>query len=273
MLLNRDHYHSADRSHWDNLIYKIKQNNDIPIGIELEVYYKDIPEDEDTDNWDVDINNMTIPESFLLEEDGSLNDDWGLEVISPPISLQDALSDKGQLARVVKVLLDNGFIGWDAGAGYGMHINIDRASFNNNEHIAKFILAINNAQDFSELIAGRKERSYARYWQKTTENIEETFDDCDKYSAVNLKDDRLEVRIFRSTLKWESVKKNIEYVKAIYDFTLPEGSLEVCMRPSKLITFIFKHADRYPNLVSFLKKKKVLSSENIKKSDGSESCA
>ena len=112
--------------------------------------------------------------------------------------------------------------GWDAGEGYGMHVSINRLAIPTVQQ-AKMIKFVNDNATLCERIAGRTGRErVAAYKIKDIQDIthELTRNNSEKYEALAIRDEqRLEMRIFRSTLDKTGFLRNIEFCAAIVDFT------------------------------------------------------
>ena len=257
----RNGYHNSRRDMWPKMADDIVKAGGIPMGIELETRATHY----------VDIDDLCLGSGWLAESDGSLDEESGVEFITPPLNMGECAKAGSELHNFILKLRKNHFIGWDAGTDYGMHINVDRESFNNHLHQACFALTINNAQALSEVVAGRRETHWATYNMKATDEAIERarFAGSDHYSAVAIRSRVLEVRIFRSTLKWSSVQKNIQYVQAAFEFAKKQD-LKAAISQTRFRAYIMRHAKAYPQLVEFLKEKGRTDAAFIGANDGSE---
>ena len=257
----RNGYHNSRRDMWPKMADDIVKAGGIPMGIELETRATHY----------VDIDDLCLGSGWLAESDGSLDEESGVEFITPPLPMGECAKAGSELHNFILKLRKNHFIGWDAGTDYGMHINVGRESFNNHLHQACFALTINNAQALSEVVAGRRETHWATYNMKATDEAIERarYADSDHYSAVAIRSRVLEVRIFRSTLKWSSVQKNIQYVQAAFEFSKKQD-LKASMSQTRFRAYIMRHAKDYPQLVEFLKEKGRTDVAFIGTNDGSE---
>ena len=151
---------------------------------------------------------------FLAEYDGSLDEALGVEIVAPPIPL--AKFRKGVWHDFLDGIRRLG-IGWDAGAGYGIHISITRSSLNKAQQ-SKFIRFFGDNKEFCEAIAGRKENNWASYRKQSWKVCD--CSETDKYLAAAMRPkNRIEVRIFRSTLKFPSFLKNVQFVAGLVEFS------------------------------------------------------
>jgi hypothetical protein len=117
-----------------------------------------------------------------------------MEVITEPKPIEAQLE---ALPKILEVLRNFRFRAWDKGEGYGIHVNVDARSWNVDKIAAYCNLFHTSLKPQWEAIAGRSENSWSRYKRNEDSKIP-----TDKYEACALKSGgRLEVRVFRSTLK------------------------------------------------------------------------
>lgn len=212
--------------------------------------------------------------NFLAERDGSLHADKGVEMVAPPMTLAATQAADGAWAKILKKCRSLGCASWNAKdyegrkGGYGMHVNINRSSFS--ELIgAKTVAFINENKSLGELIAGRGCNRWAKYqgdkrkylvhdinspsytgrrsekWKKKIE-----LRNTDKYEAASVRPGRIEVRIFRGTLKFSSFLKNVEYCAAVVAFA--KVALLCEMTEANFLSYVARQRLVYPNLANFL---------------------
>jgi len=180
-------------------------------GVELETLVKD-------SNAVNRVYQKIVDHGFLGERDGSLDSRRGIEIVGKPMTFEanrDAWTDLlGALRGQV--------IGWMAGTGYGMHVSVNRKNLSR-LHQGKFLVFIHANKSLCERVAGRKEVHWCAYHAgKKVTDARATHDD--KYQAVSLRsEERMEVRIFRSTLSPEGFMRNLEFVAAAIAFTRSHG--------------------------------------------------
>lgn len=202
----RSGYHSdsSARKRWSN-IGNTSKNADV-FGVELEMKANSQSDLED-------ICARAAGCGFLSEYDGSLDEALGVEIVAPPIPL--AKFRKGVWSEFMDGIRRLG-TGWDAGTGYGIHISITQSTLSKVQQ-GKFIRFFADNQAFCEAIAGRKETSYARYHRPSWKVG--VLGETEKYLAASIRPrNRIEVRIFRSTLKFSSFLKNVQFVAALVEF-------------------------------------------------------
>jgi hypothetical protein len=200
----RSGYHS-DRSTRNQWASSIPRNADV-FGVELEMKANDGSDLED-------ICARAAGNGFISEYDGSLDERLGVEIVAPPMPL--AKFRKGDWAEFMDGIRRLG-TGWDAGTGYGIHISINRTTLSPIRQ-SMFLRFFPQNQAFCETIAGRRANHWCRYelprW--SVSKLSET----DKYLAASIRSrHRIEVRIFRSTLKFHSFLKNVQFVAALVEF-------------------------------------------------------
>lgn len=202
----RDDYHGSSRS------WYIDVTKHDPLGCELELRAKD----KDSLGRICD---SARELGLIAEYDGSLDGELGVEIVGPPIPLKDYrhgiwskfIDDVGSMA-----------VGWNAGTGYGMHVSTDTRVLSGRLGIGKMLAWYPSNKMLCELVAGRREIHWAKYTPKKPHDYLRFKDE--KYEAAAWRGrSRIEVRIFRSTLKFASFLKNVQFVQATAEFTRSHG--------------------------------------------------
>jgi hypothetical protein len=184
-------------------------------------------------------------DSCIMKRDGSL--DHGIEIVTRPYGLekQYIIWDKFLRAK------HPGLVSWDSST-CGMHVHVSRNGLSE-QTISRAVCFINaeGNKKFMYVIAGRKDNGFAAFKLKT-------FDEAGKYSghrheAVNLgNEDTIEFRMFKGTLKRESVFKNLEFCDAILDFCNQDNiTLTQAMSRAGFIRFV-NHGTKWPHLSAFI---------------------
>lgn len=166
-------------------------------------------------------------ESFhftMAEEDSSLAATNGVEFIFKPCVLQDTDDENHPLRKTVEYLRTHKTLAWDAGRNYGMHISIN-ANRLTRLHCAKFCYFINRNTQLCEIFAGRPECRWAEYLSGRLGNAGNL--SPSKYLAARRDEKRVEVRIFRSSLFWPRVRRNLEFVDSVREYTKVASSQEL----------------------------------------------
>ena len=182
----------------------------------------------------------------------------GFEIVTHPCSFDWFGSEEG--TNVIKRILDIKTYNCEAFRTNtcGMHIHISKTAFNSS-HLYRFLSMIYNNQGFSKFISERTDLTNIQTYSSYT-----PFDDLKKMSkemsnphsrearhrAVNLScPNTVEVRIFKSTLEYERIMKNIEYCHSLYDFTKNNEQITV----PNYISYVAENKSYFPNLHSFIK--------------------
>ena len=166
----------------------------------------------------------SIKKYISLERDGSIGQ--GFEIISQPMSYRywhEVAYDK--FNEAFNNLSQAGQKGHDA-SGCGLHIHVSRSAFVDKKAVDKFIAIINVLQKPMEIFARRYSNSYYKYQSKLQQSnvilhprIVEDGDYCyssGHHCAVNNENrNTVEVRIFKSTLKFSTVMASIELVNNV----------------------------------------------------------
>jgi len=212
-------YHCASRPSW--------WRHAVGIGMELEINCSD--RDKLASMLSADI---------LTERDGSLSDRTGVELIGGPYTCEDYQKGKTPWNETLNHIKKIGGEGHNAGTGYGIHLSISRSLFTT-LHAAKFIVFFNQQSTLVKLVAQRGTIYSGHYGTRlnVTNTVVEKLDlngydhvqqrcnkktkivQTGKYEPVFADNKRLEVRVFRSNLRWERILKNVEFVQAVFDFT------------------------------------------------------
>lgn len=234
-----------------------RQNTTLYFGLELEVENKQ----EKMQN-DEMAESVTDYIDAYCKEDGSL--DNGFEIVTHPFSWQWYKDEKDNFSNLLDELSSNGFSSFDAET-CGIHIHLSKRSFST-LHLFKFLKMFYDNDNYP-LIKGISQRTFNSsrggcQWGASPESVD-TKDQIDiakkkdsptRYTAVNLENtDTVEVRIFRGTLNRGSFHKNIEFVKAMFDFTL-NVSIATC-NWKHFADYIKENFLTYGNLFKFMEKK------------------
>ena len=201
-------YHDADRSHWRSYLSRYAGPH---YGIELELWASDPDCDVAED----------LPDGWIAESDGSLDRAHGVEVIGPPLPWSMARDDSGQWARFCRDMCekaqDGSVKGHDAGTGYGMHVHVSRTAWDDESHIVRTVQAVNAWKRTTERVGQRKATGYCEIKPDLKKG---EVPSLGRYSAVNvLPRNTIEFRLFRSNLRWDRMAKNLEYVRAVIEWT------------------------------------------------------
>lgn len=233
---------------------KNEKNEKFNFGLELEV-------ENSKENISNDEMAKAIEEKYwYFKYDGSL--DNGFEIVTHPFTYNYYKSTlKEKFENLLNKLKSNGFSSY-ASNTCGIHIHLSKDAFSTT-HLYKFMKFVYENENFILLISQRQQAqlntwaniSYSKQGlvnrAKTKKNDSE--EHSRRYTACNLTSHTLEVRVFRGTLNVTSFHKNIEFLKALYDFTLMTGIKDINIKNFK--THILKNSKQYNCLVDFLSNK------------------
>ncbi len=188
-------------------------------GVELEVVHNDAATHQaatiihETVNLfdDAPVHGLNV----FFERDGSLGN-AGFEMITQPMSLPahrklwSFLKDKSKVRGLRSHKTSN----------CGLHVHVSRTGMTKLQ-IAKLVTFINNPkhEDFIRAIARRYENGYCNIKPK---KIGSAAQSIDRYEAVNLTPRHtIEFRLFKGTLKYESLIAAVEFTNALIEFCKP----------------------------------------------------
>ena len=264
----------------DNIVNVSAHHNvpDVPVmGIELEV--------ENVGNGylnnAVQYINTNVEPLVYLKEDCSIG--HGFEIVSHPMSL-DFFKLNSPYKNMLEYLRTNGYHAWKT-SSCGLHIHISKMSFADAKHQMKFLYFM--FKNKTELIkfSGRNS-SFAKYdydsfvnnkdsvWGKNKPNILEIVKGVQKDGGYvpgvyerNLAVNRLnehthELRIFRPSLRYDTVLSYMEFVECLFAYTKHLTSNQILhedgLKFVALLRFAMAQDGRYSAFVERVAKRKVL---------------
>lgn len=220
----------------------------ITLGVELEVYL-DEPDEAYANR----------ASEIIGERDGSLCRVHGVEFIGAPMNYEDYFKPRNPWAVTLEAINDAG-VGVDPHHdridGYGIHISVGRRALCS-EVQARFVLFINNCQDFSEFIAQRGQNRWAYYDKKDVTHVSQSFTSSgegqwgSKYSATHIAEERIEVRIFKSVTKPELFQKNVDYVYSALMFCTEHEDVADVISVEKYLSWLSEQ-EGYSALKAFI---------------------
>lgn len=215
-------------------------------GVELEVSYRNAT--ESIANEDA----AQVWPDAILKRDSSIG--HGVEIVSNPMSLEWARQNLNRSA--LENLRRNGCRSWNA-ESCGIHIHMSRAGFRSEAHLARFLMLVHRAQSQVVALAGRQTdrwASFDHYGESLPKQAAKKQYAPTRYRAVNLTNHAtVEVRVFRGSLRAETILSHIELCAAFADYTArPRVTLGVRQHLSwsAFSAWLADHADHYPNLVA-----------------------
>lgn len=184
------------------------------------------------------------PGTWIAKRDGSLNDKYGVEIVSIPLELKDArewLTTLGHCSRELGACVPT--------HSYGMHVHINRRAFTGRAHIIRFFHTLNARASDQALIAfiGPSRylantqgdmtpnaprrgdpwaKPYRSGFRKALESMEGEHHDAVSLSPLYT----VEVRVFQSSVDYDVTCANLEFVAALVEYTMPGGELGTIMK-------------------------------------------
>jgi len=233
----------------------------IPVGMELEVYCEgDIFSAISSANLD-----------WILEEDGSLDAQNGVEIVSPPLLYK---SWEGLIPKLCEGLSSEDVDAYDAQGEYGIHLTVHRKWLTplQEARMLMFLLAQENA-DFVRAVAQRwdiynsSSHGGIGVYPKERQRIGE-FGHIDsnhrlnctnwKYMPLHFKGfpqkGLAEFRIFQSTIAPSSILKNIQFVLALTSWTNVKSATGKSWHHMDFYKWLTNSKDTYPDLALHLQK-------------------
>jgi len=177
--------------------------------------------------------------TLRLERDGSLCERHGMEIITDPLGYTEwQIMGK----PLCEALQNDGCIAYKAEGNYGIHLTVHRDHFTPLQE-ARMLLFMSSVQNRNFMMAVAQRRGiYAPDLEMGSMTIAQQkirqigglgpqngsskkIYGRGKYAPINVKQDLLEIRVFRATLHPESFMKNIEFVYSMIEWLRsPSGS-------------------------------------------------
>lgn len=266
------YYRENSRKYIHDYSYKpdpiFRGNGNRYFGVELEIDYGG--KDEDNAEELFNIANRSC-ENIYIKTDGSL--DEGLELVTHPMTLDYHINNM-PWAEVVKRALQLGYRSHNTSTS-GLHIHVNRNTFGNtveeqDECLARILYFFesswNELLKFSRRNNEQLQRWANRYgWKEEPKLI---LDDAKKrcggrYSCVNITNySTIEFRIFRGTLKYNTIIATLQLVNEICNVAISMSDLSI--RNLAWSSFV-ANIDRVNNkeLIRYLKERRLYVNEPI----------
>lgn len=179
---------------------------------------------------------------IVVERDSSLDRVRGIELIGPPIEAR--AYPKSVWATLLETLGQRA-VGWEAGAGYGMHVSMNLAGLDQVVQAA-IIKMVSNNPNFFALMAGRLDTAYCRCLPKlpTWTPLDVLNHSYGHTQATSFGNGRGEIRIFRSTVRIGTFLKNVELIAALRVFCSREKTDDL----STFLAWVLTETEQFPNL-------------------------
>jgi hypothetical protein len=216
---------------------------------------------------------------LAFEIDGSLDRDYGMEIVGPPMSYEEATNPDGVWCKFLGEIQGKA-TGWDAGTGYGMHVNLNAHAFTVTQ-LSKFVNFICSNSQLVQAVAGRtatqhcqpalakdlgglKSAIISHSRSASVRTLANHFHvgeggrlripaaTMNKYLACSIRgEDRVEVRCYRSTIRWDRFKRNIQFADSVHNYVC-QASNQVYLEPIHYVRWMSTQQQQYPELCSFL---------------------
>ena len=225
--------------------YKFYGKGPLYFGIELEIEFRG-------QNSDILIDAADHP-YFFLKHDGSIHD--GAEVVSHPASFKWINDNFQETWERVLDVRAKGMRSFKTET-CGIHIHMSKKAFSK-FHLYKFLRFFRENVDFITKVSQRAEENLNQ-WSSldSNENIlaqAKQGNTGERYVAVNLRPNKtVEIRIFRGNLLETAFHKNLEFCKALFDFTAKSSCSS--LTAVHFYKFVSKNKKQFPNLLVFLLK-------------------
>lgn len=204
-------YHSSKnrqvpiRDDWSNELHRW-------LGVELEVEVREGDRNQKARELNDKINDGEVGKLVFFENDGSLTS--GFEVITQPMSLpkhrelwswlQDNSAVRGLRSHNTSTC--------------GLHVHVNRDALSNIQ-VARIVTFVNDPRN--EALIKAIARRYAEgYCKIKTKSLEDAAQSSDRYEAINITSQKtIEFRIFKGTLKYESLMAAVEFTNSMVEFS------------------------------------------------------
>ena len=184
-------------------------------GIEIEI---DSDEFVDRDKCAIDL--MDYNETlFYLKEDSSLSSD-GIEIVSHPCTFNYWMENSNILKSICDISLNNKYRSHDTDS-CGFHIHASKSLFGSNDNeidmnILKAVLLFERFWDQIIKISRRSKEDIETWsnkydMKKIDVNEMKNKSSNSRYKALNITRNTIELRIFKGTLKYQSILSAIEF--------------------------------------------------------------
>jgi len=202
---------------------------------------------------------------FYNKEDSSLTN--GFEIVSHPFTWTWFKENKKQIDEIF-ILKEQGCRSYQT-ESCGLHFHLSKNAFTT-FHLYKLLKFFYENKYFVEVISQRSSGNLS-HWAGFNENDQANMkliakeksnstDSERRYVCINTTPEKtIEIRIFRGTLNKQGFYKALEFVKAIFEFTLINPPNKICTH--EFISFIKKNKKEYLNLYIFLIHKNYIEEE------------
>jgi hypothetical protein len=220
----------------------------------------------------LDVANTEDVENIYIKADGSLND--GLEIVSHPMTF-DYHKNTMPWRKIVKCAVDMGYRSHKTST-CGLHCHVNRKSlgYNTTEQentIARILYFIEHhwaeILKFSRRTSYQMERWANRYGRKNNpkefiSNVKNK-SSSNRYVAVNLQNnDTIEFRMFKGTLKYNTIIATLEFVNAVCDAAVNMTDEEMAdLSWNDFVSALNEYT--YKELITYLKERNLYINEPV----------
>jgi len=232
----------ADVIDWTGWLSKRYKRRQVTLGFEFECRSRTTPNDAINPTsgainraYKEHVNHSTSGDGAIAKEDGSLDDDWGLEVVTVPMTLVEqrkvlhAAFPGGRFGggSPLSVGLGSGSVMAWTETRCGMHVHVGRSSISDLT-LGKMLCFMHDPDNvaFNVDIAGRLATKWAAYREERAHVVQghpKHAGKSHKYSALHVKDSTVEFRIFRPSTQLPVLIKNLCYAAAVRDYCTSAG--------------------------------------------------
>ena len=265
------HTHARRNKRIEDYYYKpeplFRGNGSRYFGVELEI--DGAGEDDTSAGQIMEIANGNGLENLYCKHDGSLDD--GFEMVTHPMTLEYHMKEM-PWARILQEAIHLGYTSHQA-TTCGLHVHVNRDAFGDTEEdqdavIARILFFFESfwteLLKFSRRTPRQLERWAARYGYK--DQPKELLDHAKKgyhggrYTSVNLTNvDTIEFRIFRGTLKYNTLIATLQLLDRICD-------VAICLTDDQIKAMswtTFASGCAQPELVQYLKERRLYVNEPV----------
>ena len=227
-------YHSSKRRCYPIPSDWSRRNNRY-LGVELEVEVNKGDREDAAIAINDAVNDGNVGHRLSFENDGSLSN--GFEMVSQPMGL-DMHTEVWKWLKspdLTRPLLSH------KTSTCGLHVHVSKKGLTKLQ-IAKIVTFVNapSNQDLIEAIARRYGQRFCAVHQKKLGSAYKR--NGDRYVAVNLEPrDTIEFRIFRGTLKYESLMAALEFTNALVNFCNETSGFGFNLSTPAFMSFIKQH--------------------------------
>ena len=189
---------------------------------------------------------------FYCKSDSSIS--YGFEVVTHPFSF-DWMRQNPEALQPLFDLRKAKCTSYNT-SNCGMHIHIARTSFKSKIHMLKFASMFFRYHDFVFRMSRRQKDTFEHYtpdnvdWRNIQHIVKAGGHGGHRYVLNFLPAATIEVRLFKGTLNPRGWYANVEFVKAVYDFSAETGIRDIT--PKNFSGWSAARSGSYPNYLGVL---------------------